>query len=126
VQSVLGSEFSFAESNKYDTNGWTPTNENPDYYAWALNGTPSHYFIRLGTGGTDIQYTHWLYRNENKLDWAVVDSALWGTTRNIDVYRISHIGEIGKTPVPESSSMLFLGLMLFAFTMIKRKKFRST
>ena len=123
VQSVLGTEYGFAESDKYDTNGWTPTNENPDYYAWGLNGTPSHYFIKLGTGGTDIQSTHWLYQNSAELAWAVVNSEIWGTTRNIDVYRVSHIGEIGATPVPEPSSMLLLGMVLLVLTLISRKRF---
>ena len=112
VQSVLGSSYTITEDNKYDTTGlWAEVDGNPDYYALELKGTPNYFYIKLGTGGTDIAYDHWLYHNNEEFNWAVVDSGEWGTTKNIDIFRISHIGEINPVPIPAAVWLLGGGLI---------------
>jgi hypothetical protein len=128
IQSVLGDDYFFSEGDKYNTTGsWTAVDQDPDYYALELNGTPEYYFIKLGTGGSDIQYNHWLYTNLADLNWAVVEGpGVWGTTSNIDILRISHIGEVGGSPVPEPATALLLGVGLAGLVGFGRKKFQKS
>lgn len=126
VQSVLGSEFFFADSDKMDTETlWTVTDQLSTAYALELSSEPSHYFIKIGLGGTSLVDDHFLYQNDPLTLFAVVSELDWtggNDIQNIDVFRISHLAPIGGTSVPEPSTILLLGLGLVGIAGIGRKK----
>lgn len=126
IREVLGSEEYTIDPDKYDVSDsdWTVIDGSTDIFALELMGTPSHYFIKLGVGGTTDLLTHHLYRNLEELMYAVVDIVDWGATAgSINIGRVSHVGEIGGTPVPEPSTVLLLGVGLAGLLGFGRKKF---
>jgi hypothetical protein len=137
LKSELTSSVVFPEANKYNTTGqWTEVN---GYYALELKSMPEYFYIKIGTGGTDIKSDHFLYRNDPESNWAVIDPKEWlnplnnivyaqaslqnGLPRNIDTLRISHLGEINQ--VAEPTTMLLLGAGLIGLAGWGRKKFKK-
>lgn len=96
---------------------------------WAaqLNDSPGFYFIKIGIGGTSILFDHFIYQNNVSLNYLVIDLKDWyvGTNvpvpfpNNINVERVSHVGE--GTSVPEPATILLLGLGLMGLAGAKRK-----
>jgi len=123
IQLVLGPGYTFAEEDIYDSSGaaWEAV-DNTNYWALNLDGTPEYFYIKIGTGslppGTP---DHYLYINNPEYDWAVVDLSDFGDAANIDVFRISHIGEVGTTQTPEPASILLLGIGMVGLAGFRRK-----
>jgi hypothetical protein len=89
-------------------------------------GTPDYYFIKLGVGGTNLPNTHYLYKNNADLRYAVVDITAWGGSgNNINIGRVSHVGEI-NSPAPEPATVLLLGVGLAGLVGFGRKKFQKS
>jgi hypothetical protein len=119
----------------YDVTGdWTVTDQDPYAYAYEFGDPPpSLYFIKIGTGGVGgLIGDHFLYSNTGDSPLFAVVNALewgmdWGPTTipgNIDVLRISHLGEIGGTPVPEPTTIVLLGFGLLGLASVSRKKIK--
>jgi len=97
---------------------------------WAaeLKGTPTNFFIKIGTGGTTILYDHFMYQNNLALNYAVIDLKDWYVNtmiptefpNNVNVERVSHIGE-GNTSVPEPTTILLLGFGMISLAGVGRK-----
>jgi hypothetical protein len=124
VNSVLGTSFTIADLVKTNTpeGAWIQTNEATDVYAFDLvSGTPQYFYIKVGVGANDPEYSHFLFQNIGSLSWAVID--LQNTNFEIkNVGKLSHIGELGQNSVPEPGTLLMLGLGLMGMAWIRRKK----
>ena len=129
VQSMLGTDYFFEEADTYNVTSvnWTQTEEDANVYALGLQGEPSYFFIKIGLGGTSLTNSHHLYQNLAELAYAVVDITEWGATgKNINIGRISHVGEVGGTSVPEPATILLLGAGLIGIAGYSRRKFRTS
>jgi hypothetical protein len=119
----------FVEVDEYLGSALTWNQVSGTIWAAELNDSPDYYFIKIGTGGTSILYDHFMYQNNESKNWLVIDMASWyvGTTvpdpfpNNINVQRVSHVGEGEGTSVPEPATMLLLGLGLVGLAGVRRK-----
>ena len=111
---------------------WTQV-DNEDYiWATDLPGAPEYYFVFIGTGGLDFKGDHFLYENLLDLNWAVIDIVEWLAPgvelgeipgESLNVFRVSHLGEVGgTTPVPEPGLLLLLGSGLIGLAAYGRRK----
>ncbi len=120
----------FVEADEYLGSALTWNNVEGTIWAAQLNDSPGFYFIKIGIGGTSILYDHFIYQNNPELNWLVIDLKDWykDTTvpspfpNNINVERVSHVGEGEGTSVPEPATLLLLGLGLLCIAGIRRKK----
>ena len=121
IQWLKNNDFTVVEDYKGSTLIWYNVSST-SIWAAKLQDSPLYYFIKIGTGGTSILYNHFIYENNTDMTWMVIDLAGWGggTANNIDVGRVSHVGE--GVSVPEPSILILLGTGLLGIVGISRRK----
>lgn len=109
VNDVLGTSF---DSNSYEVDKTenvlaTKVNENNAYGAFEFDVAPAYFLIKDGAGEND---THWLFKNEDSLNWGVVNlEELFGNSWNSYSYTISHVTQFGiGVPVPEPGTIALM------------------
>ena len=125
-------EFGWADTEitwKYNVNqseDWTVTTENDDYFAHDLGSTTDYYLLKIGTGGLPSGTpSHYLFQNSDALEWAVIDVTLFGTGKNVNIGRVSHVTQFnngGADAVPEPDTLFLLGFGLLGIAAVGRKK----
>ena len=126
LSNYLGESVNVTITNKYETNEpdfWfqgldQDRLEQTDVYYRTLADSPEYYILKLGTGGPVDIVSHYLFDNQDSLNYAVVDFSEIGvdfTIQQLSVDRISHTSVLDgdtNTSVPEPSSLALLALGL--------------
>jgi hypothetical protein len=116
VNSFLNTTFTTADLTKYDTTPmiwqWTDSNGSNGVYAIEFDTkSPGYFYISLGTSDS-LTTQHFLYENIDDLAWGVINLGALSDIgfTNVEIGKISSIGELGgTTQVPEPSLLLLLG-----------------
>ena len=109
---------------------WSPVDDELDAngnpilrYGYAFDfGTdvPDYFLVKIGDGGMD--YSHYLYSNDDNYGVVSLLNFIDDTTKTIDFARISHLDTFGAAPVPEPSTLLLLGAGIAGLAVYRRKK----
>jgi len=123
VNSVLGTSFTTMDKYDVEAPNWTAVDSSPGIWALDLKDDPMYILVKIGTGSLPQgTHDHYLFENLAEFGWAVIAFSDLNIS-DINVSRISHVGEFGTTPVPEPSTMFLLGSGLLGLVGYGRKKF---
>ena len=104
---------------------WTQVDGLTNTFAFNLSDDPANFFVKIGTGNTGSNIDHFLFQNNANTGWAVIalSDLNVNNINHFDVGRISHIGEIGTSKVPEPGMLILFGSGLLGLGIFGRKKF---
>lgn len=110
-------------SDSSSSSDWTQVDNQTDTVgAFSLNQPVPYYLLKLGTGNSTAN-THYLFDNNDSLNWAVVNfSALDLGNLNFNFGRVSHVDGFDPVVVPEPGVFALVGFGLVAFGVGNRRK----
>lgn len=130
VNGIIGTEYPTLWKDEDLTGDWENiitddgdlTNDSIWAYQFIEPYQPDYFLIKLGINNS-TGFSHFLFQNEEKLDWAVVDIGMAGLNLS-DITKISHISASTSAlaPVPEPATMLLFGAGLIGFAGVHLRK----
>ena len=120
VNSVLGTSFTADVVTITTAADWTAV-DGTNFWAFSLQTDPAYFFIKTGAKPGDPD--HFLFTNNDSLDWAVIALSDLNIESVTNVGKISHVGEVGGTSVPEPGMLMLFGTGLLGLGIFGRKKF---
>lgn len=133
VESVLNfkieflDKYNFNEKSSSDSIQWLSSDQDNSVFALYLVERPEYFLVKTGNNkknNSGLDYTHFLFKNEIGLDWAVIDLAsTFGINYSIqEIGKLSHLSEYSPISTPEPSTFILVGITLLGFGVLALKR----
>lgn len=123
---------SLDDDYKYDSDGkddWSLVEGESSVYSAQFKSSPSYFLLKFGDGSLSAD-SHYLFKNNASLGYAVIDLAAMGIPledmADFTIGRISHIDEFGginSTSIPSPVGFSFLLIALVGLSLNRKKIF---
>lgn len=134
VESILKSKVEFTQKYEFESEEdvpWIQVSQGAPsrIYAFHLEDEPEYFLIKTGNNRNENSgqnLTHFLFRNNEGFDWAVIDLADFGEGYTIkEIGKLSHlVGYDDIVSAPEPSALLLLGSGLIGLSFVARVRRR--
>lgn len=121
----------YTEMTKTETEegaGWVAIDDGDSdtrIYAYNFQSVePAYFFIKTAASnspGESTDVDHYLYFNIGNLSYGVIDLNMANLVDIYSIGKLSHIGEVGTSPVPEPATMMLFGVGLAGLAGVRRR-----
>jgi hypothetical protein len=110
---------SFSDKVEEGDLDWSETDQSIDVWAHLINSEADYFIIKKGNGLSGD--SHYLFENNMKLGYAVIDLTEIGIT-NQDITGISHLTSMDAVPIPSALLLFGSGLAGLGGLRFRRKR----